>query len=137
MSANDRQVGGDHYKTQYEHWDLVEDSGTGYLEAVASKYITRWRKKAGLQDLEKAQHYIDKLLERARLHGRTGIGYSVEAELQRYFQCNEMGATEQQIVRLLHQWKEVWQLTRAAELTSQLITDYKLAMQAAGHPGSA
>lgn len=63
--ANERQVGGDHYRKTdgWQHWDLVERFGMGYCEAVASKYVLRFRDKDGLKDLEKAKHYIAKLLE--------------------------------------------------------------------------
>jgi hypothetical protein len=63
MGANDTQVGGSHYKTKYEHWDFVLDTGMGYLQGCATKYVARARKKNGLEDLNKALHYIDKLLE--------------------------------------------------------------------------
>lgn len=64
-TANEHQVGGSHYKNaeQFEHWDLCLAVGMGYLEGNATKYVSRWRKKAGLQDLQKALHYVDKLLE--------------------------------------------------------------------------
>lgn len=61
MNANDRQVGGDHYKTGgAQHWDMF---GPEYLIGCATKYVARWRKKNGVQDLEKALHYSEKLLE--------------------------------------------------------------------------
>lgn len=62
-SANDRQVGGEHYKATYQHWDFVTDAQLSYLEGCATKYLARWRKKNGTQDLEKALHYVDKMLE--------------------------------------------------------------------------
>jgi hypothetical protein len=63
--ANDRQIGGSHYKRDggIEHWDLIERSGIGYLEGCATKYVARWRQKGGVQDLEKAEHYVQKLIE--------------------------------------------------------------------------
>jgi Protein of unknwon function (DUF3310) len=61
--ANKRQVGGRHYKTNFEHWDLVLMTGMNYFQGQATRYICRWRKKDGLQDLEKALHYIDKMAE--------------------------------------------------------------------------
>lgn len=62
--ANDIQHGGDHYKgADYQHWDFVTDIRLSYLLAVATKYISRWRKKGGLLDLQKAGHYIDKAIE--------------------------------------------------------------------------
>ena len=32
-------------------------------EGCAIKYLSRWREKGGLQDLKKARHYLDKLIE--------------------------------------------------------------------------
>jgi len=63
MGANDHQVGGQHYKTNYEHWDLVLATGMGYLEGCATKYVARWRNKDGVADLKKALHYVEKIQE--------------------------------------------------------------------------
>lgn len=63
MSANDRQVGGKHYNMGIQHWDLVIANDIPYLEAQIIKYVMRWRNKNGLQDLEKARHFLDKLIE--------------------------------------------------------------------------
>lgn len=60
-STADRQVGGDHYQTGgTQHWDMF---GTESMMYAATKYLSRWRKKNGVQDLEKALHYSEKLLE--------------------------------------------------------------------------
>lgn len=56
------QEGGDHYQSIYQHWDWVTDIGMGYLAGNATKYITRWRKKNGLQDLLKARTYLEKMI---------------------------------------------------------------------------
>lgn len=65
MAANDRQIGGDHYKTGgEEHWDRMwRLYGRGYFVGCATKYIERYHKKNGVQDLEKAVHFISKLIE--------------------------------------------------------------------------
>jgi hypothetical protein len=63
MSANETQVGGDHYKMTYETWDVIHAWGLGYFDGNAVKYLSRWRKKGGVQDLKKAAHYIQKLIE--------------------------------------------------------------------------
>lgn len=64
MGANSKQHGGDHYKgAAYEHWDLAYDLKLPYLPGVASKYIVRWRKKNGVEDLNKCIHYIEKIIE--------------------------------------------------------------------------
>ena len=63
MKANDRQVGGSHYQTKIEHWDFVIANDLDYFQAQITKYVTRWKKKGGIQDLQKAQHFLEKYLE--------------------------------------------------------------------------
>lgn len=77
-TANDTQVGGGHYKADdgmkeraellglpvMEHWDFVTIRGYNYLQGNASKYLDRYEKKGTpVQDLEKVQHYVAKLIE--------------------------------------------------------------------------
>ena len=64
MSALDTQVGGSHYKDMAIQ--PMEYSMANQLDAcqhTAIKYITRFRQKGGIQDLEKAKHVIDMLIE--------------------------------------------------------------------------
>ena len=63
MDANKRQVGGDHYKSAVQHWDLAAIYGWDYFTARAIAYLMRWPKKNGIQDLEKAVHFIQKKIE--------------------------------------------------------------------------
>ena len=63
MSANDKQVDGDHYKLEIQPWDYITLNRLGYLEGNIIKYVTRHKEKNGVKDLEKAKHYIDKLIE--------------------------------------------------------------------------
>lgn len=62
-NANKVQIGGQHYKTEYEHWDLVLVLGLGYLVGCCTKYVMRARRKNGAEDLFKAEHYLQKLIE--------------------------------------------------------------------------
>lgn len=64
--ANKRQVGGEHYKTGgLEHWDIVHQFQLDYFQGQITKYVMRWRKKNGIQDLKKARHFLDKYIELA------------------------------------------------------------------------
>lgn len=64
MSANDTQVGGQHYKQQaIQPWDYIAANSLGYFEGNVVKYVSRWRDKGGVDDLRKARHYLDKLIE--------------------------------------------------------------------------
>lgn len=62
--ANTVQVGGEHYKKNaIQPWDYIVSNELGYLEGNIVKYVSRWKDKGGRQDLEKARHYLDKLIE--------------------------------------------------------------------------
>lgn len=62
MDANEHQVGGEHYNSKFQHWDFVLLLNLPYLPAQVTRYVARWRKKHGLEDLKKAAHYMDKLI---------------------------------------------------------------------------
>lgn len=69
--ANETQIGGDHYKGaqcphcggSLEHWDLAWLFRWDNFQYAITKYVMRWREKAGLQDLEKAAHCLTKYIE--------------------------------------------------------------------------
>jgi len=62
--ANSRQVDGDHYKFKcIQPWDYIARNNIGYFEGNVIKYVSRWRDKGGIADLQKARHYLDKLIE--------------------------------------------------------------------------
>lgn len=62
--ARDTQVGGDHYsKNVIQPWDVIEQYGLNYFSGNVLKYLLRYRDKNGVEDLKKARHYLDKLIE--------------------------------------------------------------------------
>lgn len=63
--ANKTQVGGSHYKRGgEEHWDRQwRLFGRGYFVGCITKYVERYPDKGGVEDLKKARHFIDKLIE--------------------------------------------------------------------------
>lgn len=64
MQANDKQIGGNHYQAKsIQPWDVVAAWGLGFFEGNALKYLARWRTKGGVTDLNKAIHYLQKLVE--------------------------------------------------------------------------
>ena len=64
QAANTRQEGGNHYKTlAIQPWDYIIQNNLGFLEGNVIKYVTRWKDKEGVQDLQKARHFLDKLIE--------------------------------------------------------------------------
>lgn len=64
MKAIDKQVQGTHYKNlAIQPIEYIHANNIPYIEGNVIKYISRWRSKNGLQDLEKARHYIEMLIE--------------------------------------------------------------------------
>jgi hypothetical protein len=64
-----KQVGGDHYlNLGIQPWDAMEswmssDQFQGFLLGNILKYVARYRQKNGIEDLRKAKHYLEKLIE--------------------------------------------------------------------------
>lgn len=64
MSALDTQIGGGHYKgMKIQPMEYSMANGLDACQHTAIKYISRFRDKGGIQDLEKAKHCIDMLIE--------------------------------------------------------------------------
>ena len=64
QGANQKQEGGSHYKSKaIQPWDYIIANNLGYLEGNIIKYVSRWKNKGGVQDLNKAMHYLEKLIE--------------------------------------------------------------------------
>lgn len=63
-SPLDRQEGGNHYKSmKIQPVEYNHANGIPYIEGSVIKYVSRWRSKGGIQDLEKARHFLDLLIE--------------------------------------------------------------------------
>lgn len=62
--AGDHQVGGDHYRQlSPQPWDVIAAWRLGFFSGNVIKYVARHREKGGVEDLRKARHYLDKLIE--------------------------------------------------------------------------
>ena len=59
-----KQIGGNHYsKLDIQPVEYITKNKLSYLQGNVIKYVTRYKDKNGLQDLQKAKHYIDILIE--------------------------------------------------------------------------
>lgn len=62
--ASEVQEGGNHYrKYAIQPTEFIHANNVGFIEGNVIKYVLRHRDKNGKQDLLKARHYIDLLLE--------------------------------------------------------------------------
>ena len=65
MSAYKKQIGGSHYKDMViQPSTFINENRLLFAEGNAIKYISRHNAKNGKEDLEKAKHYIDMIIER-------------------------------------------------------------------------
>lgn len=127
MNANERQVGGEHYRTKeggVQHWDYCVRANIPNLEYAASKYLTRWRKKNGLEDLRKPLHYIEKRIESLSL----GVGVlrganKVHLMFAEFVRDNEVPPTEAAIIDLVMHWKNQSHLLNARDMLKRLIAE--------------
>ena len=127
--ANEVQIGGAHYKSSegLQHWDLIETYRVGYLEGNASKYLTRWRKKNGIQDLEKSAHYLRKLYEcRAELSHEEQVARHPDVPyfvISAFSVANGLTAEEEHIMRYILAWKSTATIDLARREVERLIAE--------------
>lgn len=63
-SVFDKQFGGGHYKDfAIQPAEYIRKNNLGWYEGNVVKYISRYNKKGGLLDLEKARHYLEMIFE--------------------------------------------------------------------------
>lgn len=73
VSAFDKQEGGAHYKDfEIQPAEFILANGLGFVEGNVIKYVCRHRAKNGAEDLRKAIHYIELLLESEYGEARNG-----------------------------------------------------------------
>src|SRR5208282_5535801 len=135
--VNTRQVGGSHYNlTLLQHWDLVVLNLLPYLESQITRYILRWKKKNGSQDIEKSIHYLEKLqwaLKEGILSWPTkeltSYGSPRRSEfpvqLEEFAEENQIGDIEKTIFQILLTYTRVEDLTRVGVLLQHLLAAAK------------
>lgn len=86
MSELDHQVGGTHYKDmQYQPFQLIERTGVDFFCGNVIKYVSRYKNKNGVEDLQKALHYI-KYMDEKGIEQR--VAYDWEHEVENYCLSN-------------------------------------------------
>lgn len=126
-----KQVGGDHYEAPYQHWDLVGDCHISYFEANATKYVGRWRKKNGIQDLQKGISYLEKRIALLEANGdkpedfinRAYRDFTVSYMwMLKWFDAAGIEPIERHICALIFNWETKEHLQEAIKLINGLIT---------------
>lgn len=69
QAALTTQIGGNHYtKMKIQPFEFSHANGIGPVEHTAIKYLVRWKDKGGIEDLHKARHAIQWLIEYEEKH---------------------------------------------------------------------
>ena len=63
VKATDKQEGGEHYKLPIQPIEYITKNKLGYMEGNVIKYVTRHKSKNGAEDIRKAIHYLEMILE--------------------------------------------------------------------------
>ena len=129
MKASEKQVGGTHYRTApggLGHWDYCVIASVPYLEGCASKYLTRWRDKGGLQDLEKAIHYLERRLEAvANYQGVIKGANKSIAKFEEFLKSNSIPELDAGIIDIIMHWKRPAELACAIHDIEDMIKNEK------------
>ena len=125
MSVNEKQVGGEHYRSRCQHWDYVELNGLRYTEGCATKYATRNRKKHEdpRQDLEKAIHYVEKVQDLYRNGVLLPRPATVVITPEEFAAANGLTEDEAEVVRILTFWESDPELTAAINLLRKMLAE--------------
>ena len=63
MKATEKQIGGNHYEMKIQPAEFIEANQIKFLEGNAIKYLCRHESKHGQEDILKAIHYCELILE--------------------------------------------------------------------------
>lgn len=123
---NEVQVGGDHYKgVDFQPWDWARNvsgtQGLGYYEVSAISYIARFRKKGGIEDLEKVLHYIDKMLYCWRAGEYVNRCTATLLRIRQFNKENECDRFQSEAIHFLVAWREGDELVETKKIVEELI----------------
>ena len=64
IKASETQIGGSHYSEMViQPIEFIHKNGLSFIQGNVVKYVCRYKSKGGIEDLNKAKHYIDLLIE--------------------------------------------------------------------------
>ena len=70
MRAINEQIGGTHYRDKaIQPIEYILANDLGFCEGNIIKYVSRYKDKNGLEDLKKAKHYLEFLIEEVEKEG--------------------------------------------------------------------
>ena len=123
-SALDEQVGGDHYKKLgIQPVELIKVINANFFQGNVIKYVTRYKDKNGIKDLEKAKHYLELIEELHPNNNSSKItSYGID-KVNDYIYANKIDTDAAKIIRIVSLCGND-KIDTAIELIDNLINDY-------------
>ena len=106
---NDEQIGGDHYaKMQIQPVQFIHANSIPFIEGTIIKYVSRWKSKGGLQDLEKARHMVSMLIAYGPDEHAVYMPsfYDLACAVDAYVTANEIPRMEALIIEYVATWRQ-------------------------------
>lgn len=131
QTANNIQIGGDHYRhSSYQHWDWAWFAQLDSFQYPITKYVARWKRKNGFEDLDKAEHYLTKYIEvlGQNTSNRANISW---VECRRWADAEKLDVYQHDICSAVANWGTTAQLREALELLREYTQS-----QRGGEPGT-
>lgn len=98
-SALDEQVGGDHYKKlEVQPVEFISAINANFFQGNVIKYVTRYKDKNGIKDLEKAKHYLELMKELKPQTDTKLYKDYIMAAVADYSTNNKLGDLEKDII---------------------------------------
>jgi Protein of unknwon function (DUF3310) len=116
-----------HYAGDYQHWDLVAKIPMNYFEGCTTKYVARWRRKNGLEDLKKALHYLDKLVEVTNYNEQRKLSKKeIKTEVTNFALMNNLGYSEEDYILMICTYNNLYDLITAHFILEEIIEEASL-----------
>jgi hypothetical protein len=84
--------------------------------------VARWRKKLGIQDLQKGLHYLDKLMEVSTYDNIKRNNIQIDQEVERFVEANSLTHLEYQYIFILCTYRNAAALKGARRVLTKIIT---------------
>lgn len=105
-------------------WDYLIAINAPFMEGNIAKYVLRWRKKNGVQDLEKALDYIDKKIDAIRFGAPSfRETWPQQKLLKQMLFDNEVPTAEAEIIEMILHWRTMYSLYEVQNRINELMKE--------------
>lgn len=105
MQAVGRQIGGSHYtKMKIQPFEFTAANNWDAFAHTVLKYVSRWRDKGGVQDVEKAYHVAQLRMELQMEHYHPHVKKRPSITMNEYIRQNQIPPDDEPVLLALELW---------------------------------